>query len=87
MKEIIDNISKRVNIRDYYLKETMMEFLLKTRQITMVTINTKTPDQMEEQVDKKYIESTTKEKIIKEQKSLMTETGVDKKSEIRQQSC
>ncbi len=52
----------------------------------MVTINTKTPDQMEEQVDKKYTETTTKEKIIKEQKSLMTETGVDKKSEIRQQS-
>ena len=47
----------------------MMEFLLKTRQITMVTINTKTPDQMEEQVDKKYTETTTKEKIIKEQKS------------------
>ncbi len=86
MKEIIDNISKRVNIRDYYLKETMMEFLLKTRQITMVTINMKIQDQMEEQVDKKYIETTTKEKIIKEQKSLMTETGGDKKSEIRQQS-
>ena len=35
----------------------------------MVTSNTKTQDQMEGQADKKYTESTTKEKIIKEQKS------------------
>lgn len=52
----------------------------------MVTSNTKTQDQMEGQADKKYTESTTKEKIIKEQKSWTTETGEDKKSETKQQS-
>lgn len=64
----------------------MMGFLLKMRQITMVTINTKTQDQIGDQADKKYTEIITKEKIIKEQKNLMTETGEDKKSEIRQQN-
>lgn len=69
MKEIIENISQRVSIRGYYLKEIMMGFLLKTKQTTMVTINTKTQDRMEDQVDKKYTEITTKEKSINEHKN------------------
>ncbi len=69
MKEIIENISQRVSIRGFYLKEIMMEFLLKTRRITTATINTKIQDQMEDQADKKYTETTTKEKSINEHKN------------------
>ena len=77
MKEIMENISQRVSIRGYYLKEIMMGFLLKTKQTTMVTINTKTQDRMEDQVDKKYtFDPTHRHSYMNWRKSVMLFSGV-----------